>query len=238
MAKKKSTKIAVKCDKICKSFGKGNLKVEVLKKVDLEVSRGEFMMLVGPSGCGKTTLISIIAGILPFDSGKCSAFGHELTELSEKEMMEFRSKNVGFVFQNYNLIPTLTVAENVAIPLIICGMDRKEATKKSETVLHAVGLGDKCDFSPTLLSGGQQQRVAIARSLVHNPRLLICDEPTSALDLVTGTKIVELLRHINRELGTTFIVVTHDNRIIKFADRIVHLDDGVIEKESSGADHE
>lgn len=228
----------IECKKLTKSFGKGEFKVDVLKEVDLKVWEKEFLMLVGPSGCGKTTLISIIAGILPFDSGKCHIDDNDYNKMRHKEMLQFRAKNIGFVFQSYNLIPTLTIAENTAIPLIIGGERRRHAIDKAVMMLDTVGLGDKGHLNPGILSGGQQQRVAIARSLVHNPKILICDEPTSALDFVTGTKIVELMLNINKKLGTTFVVVTHDNRILKYADRIVHLNDGVIEKETNGNYHE
>lgn len=221
-------KIAIKCENLCKSFGDGEFRIDVLKSIDLQINSGEFLMLVGPSGCGKTTLISILAGIMPFDSGKCTVYDHDLEMMPDSELIDFRAKNIGFVFQGYHLIPTITVAENVAIPLIINGMDRSEAVNQAVEVLDSVGLADKSHLFPNILSGGQQQRVAISRALVHKPKMLICDEPTSALDLVTGTKIVELLRDINKNLGTTFVVVTHDNRILKFADRIVHLDDGKI----------
>jgi len=230
-------RVMVDCKQIVKSFGKGEFEVQVLKKVDLQIMEKEFLMLVGPSGCGKTTLISIIAGILPFDSGSCVVDGNDYSQMRHKQMLQFRAKNIGFVFQSYNLIPTLTIAENTAIPLIIGGMDRKLAVEKAGDILDVVGIGDKGYLHLNNLSGGQQQRVAIARSLVHNPKILICDEPTSALDFVTGTKIIELMRNINKQLGTTFVVVTHDNRILKHADRIVHLDDGVIEKETSGNHH-
>lgn len=229
---------AISCKQIVKSFGKGDLKVDVLKSVDMDVYTGDFLMLVGPSGCGKTTLISIIAGILPYDYGECHVDGHNYQQMSHKQLLQFRAKNIGFVFQSYNLIPTLTIAENTAIPLIICGIDRHTAVEKSMLMLETVGLEDKGHLPPNILSGGQQQRVAIARSLVHTPKILICDEPTSALDFVTGTKIVELMRNINKQLGTTFVVVTHDNRILKYADRIIHLNDGAIEKETDGVEHD
>ena len=229
---------AIFCKQIIKSFGTGDLKVDVLKSVDMNVYSNEFLMLVGPSGCGKTTLISIIAGILPYDSGECHVDGHDYVQMSHKQLLQFRAKNIGFVFQSYNLIPTLTIAENTALPLIICGMNRHKAVEKSMLMLETVGLDDKGHLTPNILSGGQQQRVAIARSLVHNPKILICDEPTSALDFVTGTKIVELMRNINQQLGTTFVVVTHDNRILKYADRIIHLNDGIIEKETDGIEHD
>lgn len=231
---KKQISPIITCTDICKSFGDGDhLSTQVLKSTSLKVFRGEFMMLVGPSGCGKTTLISILAGILPFDSGKCIVDGNDIGTMKEKQLLEFRAKNIGFVFQQFHLIPTLTVAENVSIPLIIGGLNRAKASERANLFLRAVGLDDKGDMMPNLLSGGQQQRVAIARALVHTPKILICDEPTSALDMVTGVKIVQLLRTICKKLGTTFVVVTHDNRIIKYADRIVHLDDGVIVKETS-----
>lgn len=222
---------SVECSKIRKFFGEGENKIEVLKSIDLKVNEGEFLMLVGPSGCGKTTLISIMAGILPFDEGSCIIEGNDLSTMREKDLLNFRAKNVGFVFQSFNLIPTISVAENVAIPLIISGTDIDEATARANQMLKAVGLQGKEGVRPSLLSGGQQQRVAIARALIHSPKLLICDEPTSALDFHTGENIVSLLRQINKELGSTFVVVTHDNRILKYADRIVHLDDGEIEKE-------
>lgn len=227
-------KYSIECNKIQKFFGEGDNKIEVLKSINLKVKDGEFLMLVGPSGCGKTTLISIMAGILPFDSGRCKIDGNDLSSMEEKDLLNFRAKNVGFVFQSFNLIPTISVAENVAIPLIISGMNIEEATAKASEMLKSVGLEGKEDLKPDLLSGGQQQRVAIARALIHNPKMLICDEPTSALDFYTGESIVSLLRKINKDLGSTFVVVTHDNRILKYADRIVYLDDGIIIKEHKG----
>lgn len=226
---------SIECNNLQKFFGEGGNKVEVLKSIDLKVKSGEFLMLVGPSGCGKTTLISIMAGILPFDGGSCIVEGNDFGSMSESRIINFRARNIGFVFQNYNLIPTITNAENVAIPLIISGMDREEACIQAKLMLKAVGLEGRGDVKPGLLSGGQQQRIAIARSLIHKPKLLICDEPTSALDFHTGETIVSLLRQINKELGTTFIVVTHDNRILKFADRIIYLDDGSIKKGEKNA---
>lgn len=232
------SKASISCKNICKSFGKDELKVDVLKSINFDVSDGEFLMLAGPSGCGKTTLISIIAGILPFDSGTCTINGHNYNEMSDKQLLQFRSKNIGFVFQSFNLIPTLNVAENVAIPMIISGLSMHDAIMASKEALESVGLGGKGTLMPNLLSGGQQQRVAIARSLVHRPKFVICDEPTSALDQVTGRQVVELMNDINKKLNTTFIIVTHDNRILKYADRILYMNDGIIEKEMSGEEYE
>jgi putative ABC transport system ATP-binding protein len=185
-------------------------------------------MLVGPSGCGKTTLISIIAAILNHDAGLCSVFGHDLARMSEAEKTAFRGRSVGFVFQAYNLIPTLTTTENVSIPLLLNGVGRAEAARRAAAMLTQVGLKDKVNALPVELSGGQQQRVAIARALVHNPRLIVCDEPTSALDHTTGEEIMKLFRSEALQAQRTLVIVTHDARIFHFADRIATMDDGRI----------
>lgn len=222
--------LAVQCHSITKSFKTDSTETTALREINLEVEKGEFIIIVGPSGCGKTTLISIIAGILKQNSGKCLIEGHSYEDMSPDNMMEFRAKHIGFVFQSFNLIPTLSVAQNTAIPLIINGMNYDEAIVQAEEVLIQVKLGDKSRSYPNRLSGGQQQRVAIARSLVHKPSLLICDEPTSALDYVIGSKILEIIRDINRKEKTTVVVVTHDSRIFQYADRIAYMDDGRIKK--------
>jgi putative ABC transport system ATP-binding protein len=222
--------VAVACRQIQKSFKTKESETYALRSVDLDVNTGEFMMLVGPSGCGKTTLISIIAGILKPDSGDCIVEGTNYKEISENELLDFRAKNIGFVFQSFNLIPTLSIIENVAVPLIINNVEKEEALFEAREMLEVVGLGAKIQSSATQLSGGEQQRIAIARALVHKPSLLICDEPTSALDHTTGTKILELMKTINLERKTTFIVVTHDSRIYQYADRIAHMNDGFIVK--------
>ncbi|OJW51057.1 MAG: ABC transporter ATP-binding protein [Alphaproteobacteria bacterium 41-28] len=225
--------LAVKCKNLIKIYGEGTGKIVALRGIDLEVKSGELMMLAGPSGCGKTTLISVIASILDQDSGECKVYGHELKDLNKDEKIAFRAKNIGFVFQAFNLFPTLTAAENVAIPLIIGGMDHTVATQKGADLLEQMGLGDRATSFPTDLSGGQQQRVAIARALIHNPRLIVCDEPTSALDGETGHKIMELMKSIAVDKTRTLIVVTHDSRIFQFADRIAKMEDGHILKVTS-----
>jgi putative ABC transport system ATP-binding protein len=222
--------LAVRCKGVTKSFGAGDTKVVALRGVDLEVPAGELMMLVGPSGCGKTTLISVIAGILDRDAGDCEVFGIDFQDLSSGQRTKLRGQNIGFVFQQFNLLPTLTAAENVAVPLMILGEGRHEAVKKGAELLGRVGLGDRGKSLPSQLSGGQQQRVAIARALVHNPKLIVCDEPTSALDHETGHRVMELLRKIASEDNRTLLIVTHDSRIFSFADRIARMDDGHIEK--------
>ncbi len=218
--------IAVRCQGLSKSFGTKDNQVMALRGVDLQVAQGEMMMLVGPSGCGKTTLISIIAGILRPDAGQCEVLGTDVAHLSAGEAVAFRGKNIGFIFQAYYLLPALTVAENVAVPLVINGMGRREAHKKARDILAEVGLGKRSDAMPAELSGGQQQRVAIARALVHEPQIVVCDEPTSALDHVTGEQIMQLMQKAVHQRAATMIIVTHDNRIFPYADHIAHMDDG------------
>ena len=220
--------IAVRCKGMTKTYGSGSTLVHALRGVDLEVRTGELMMLVGPSGSGKTTLISIIAGVLNRDGGECTVFGHDFKHMTHYEKTRYRGQNIGFVFQLFNLIPTLSAAENVAVPLIINGVKRREAIDRACEILSRVGLGDRTYSHPTQLSGGQQQRVAIARAMLHNPKLIVCDEPTSALDHETGHKIMELLHEVAVGIDRALIVVTHDARIFEFADRISKMDDGYI----------
>jgi len=223
------TEVAVHCEDLTKTFGTGTVAVKALRGVNLEVRTGELLMLVGPSGCGKTTLISVIAGVLHRDGGDCTIFGNDYNNMTEDETTAYRGRQIGFVFQAFNLIPSLTTAENVATPLIINGMKPREAVKKARLVLAEVGFDERMMRSlPTDLSGGQQQRVAIARALVHQPRLIVCDEPTSALDGDTGHKVMELLHKLGRAKDRAMVVVTHDSRIFQFADRIAEMEDGTI----------
>ncbi len=222
--------LAVRCRNVTKNYGTGQSAVRALRGIDLDVYEGELLMLVGPSGCGKTTLISVVAGVLDRDGGECSVFGKDFSALSSRERTRFRGQTIGFVFQSFNLIPTLTIAENVSVPLLLNGAGRQAAIRKSREILATVGLGDRVNDTPNRLSGGQQQRVAIARALVHDPRLIVCDEPTSALDHETGHKVLELLRGVAMAGNRSLVVVTHDNRIFDFADRIAHMDDGMVDK--------
>ena len=221
--------VAVHCRGVTKTYGEGSAAVQALRGIDLDVRLGELMMLVGPSGCGKTTLISVIAGVLDRDGGECEVFDEDYQRLPDHETVRFRGQNIGFVFQAYNLIPTLTAAENVAAPLLINGRKRPEAVDRASAVLKQVGFDDRMmQSSPVDLSGGQQQRVAIARAMVHNPRLIVCDEPTSALDHETGHHVMEVLRNVALGPDRALVVVTHDARIFEFGDRIARMDDGHI----------
>src|SRR5688572_3446352 len=192
------------------------------------------MMLVGPSGCGKTTLISVVAGILDRDDGECRVFGQDFQQMSAAEKTRYRGQTIGFVFQSFNLLPSLTAAENAAVPLMINGTRRKEAVKNATQMLERVGLGGRANALPSQLSGGQQQRVAIARALVHDPRLIVCDEPTSALDHETGHNVMELLKEVALKEDRALVIVTHDARIFEFADRIARMDDGRVIKIENG----
>jgi putative ABC transport system ATP-binding protein len=220
--------IAVRCQGITKTYGTGPAQVTALRGIDLEVHRGELLMIVGPSGCGKTTLISIISAIIEQDDGQCEVLEHDLKSLTPEEKVRFRGKSIGFVFQLFNLMPSLTALENVAVPLLIKGIPRKSAMKQALSVLASVGLKTRGDSLPKQLSGGQQQRVAIARSLVHNPKIIVCDEPTSSLDHKTGHEMMTVFRSVVQDVDRTLIIVTHDNRILDFADRIARMDDGRI----------
>lgn len=220
--------LAVVCKDIKKTFGEGAAKVEALRGVNLEVKPGELLILMGPSGSGKTTLISIIAGILTQTEGECLVSNLNLNRMKGKEKTHYRGQHIGFVFQTFNLIPTLTCQENIMVPLLINQVDKPTALKKAADLLKQVGISEKQNAYPPELSGGQQQRVAIARAMIHNPDLIVCDEPTSYLDHETGMMVMELLRSIVSKQGKTLIIVSHDVRITKFADRIAHLEDGKI----------
>jgi putative ABC transport system ATP-binding protein len=229
-SKQAATNLAVHCRGVTKTYGSGSAAVTALRGIDLDVRAGELMMLVGPSGCGKTTLISVIAGILDRDGGECRVFGNDFAAMSQGRKTRYRGQTIGFVFQAFNLLPTLTAAENVSIPLLINGAARGLALSKAKDVLAHVGLGDRTHSLPAQLSGGQQQRVAIARALVHDPNLIVCDEPTSSLDHETGHKVMEMLKSVALKEDRALVIVTHDARIFEFADRIARMDDGRVVK--------
>jgi putative ABC transport system ATP-binding protein len=226
-------KTSIQVHDLHKSFRSGDVVTPVLKGVDLSIAAGETFFIVGPSGCGKTTLLSLLCGTLRADSGTIQVLEHDLRELKESKVTEFRAQNVGFVFQQFNLIPTLTVADNVAVPLRLQGKSAREAKRASCAMLERVGLADKIGERPFRLSGGQQQRVAIARALVHSPALIVCDEPTSALDSETGSQVMDLLMPQPGDSSRTVVVVTHDPRIFHYADRIAEMEDGVLRNTTS-----
>jgi putative ABC transport system ATP-binding protein len=213
---------------VTKEFGVNGTKTLALRGVDVEVGDGQLTLLVGPSGCGKTTLISIIAGLLNPTQGTVTVLGTDLAKLAGSRLVEFRAKNIGFVFQQYNLLPALSAVENAAVPLIINGWPRARAFAGARAMLETVGLKHRADNFPSQLSGGEQQRVAIARALIHEPRLLVCDEPTSALDASSGQTVMELIKQVAVQPGRAVIVVTHDSRVFGLGDRIVEMSDGRI----------
>ncbi len=213
---------------LVKVYGSGDQAVRALDGVSLDILSGGITMVVGPSGCGKTTLISVLAATLDIDEGTIEAFGQRIDTMDAEGKTAFRRSNIGFVFQQYNLLPGLTSEENVEIPLLLSGSTRRIARARARDMLVRVGLGDKLRVRPAALSGGQQQRVAIARALVHHPRLLVCDEPTAALDGDSGRMIMNLIRDVAVEPGRAVVVVTHDIRLYGYADVFAVMSDGRI----------
>ena len=222
------------CQSIEKSFGEGQARVRVLRGTDFNARAGEMTFLVGPSGCGKTTLISIIGAILSPDGGQLSVLGEDLRRMRNGRLAEYRLYNFGFIFQQFNLLPALNAAENAAIPLVARGYSTRKAEALASEMLDKLGLAEHVRKVPAQLSGGQQQRVAIARALVHNPRIVICDEPTASLDAASGQRVMELLSEAAMNDERAVIVVTHDDRIFRFADSIAHMADGTISKVERG----
>ncbi len=221
-------KTAISTRGVTRDFQAGQETIRVLHGIDLDVRAGELTYLVGESGSGKTTMISIMCGILWPTDGDVEVFGTDIYALSDNELVNFRLQNIGFIFQQYNLIPSIDAASNAAVPLIAQGMDRLEARKRAVAMLEKLNIADQADKLPNQLSGGQQQRVAIARALVHEPRLVVCDEPTAALDAKSGRRVMDLLREVGVAEDRSVIIVTHDNRIFDLADRILVLEDGRI----------
>jgi putative ABC transport system ATP-binding protein len=213
---------------VTRDFKTGQQTITVLHGIDLDVRAGELTYLVGESGSGKTTLISIMCGILWPTLGEVKVFGTDVYALGDTGLVEFRLNNIGFIFQQYNLIPSIDAASNASVPLIAQGMDRMEARERAIAILAKLNIADQAAKLPSQLSGGQQQRVAIARALVHEPRLVVCDEPTAALDAASGRRVMDLLREVAVAADRACIIVTHDNRIFDLADRILVLEDGRI----------
>ena len=219
---------AISARGIVRDFEAGQQTIRVLHGIDVDIRAGELTYVVGESGSGKTTLISIMCGILWPTEGDVCVFGTDIYALDDTALVEFRLENIGFIFQQYNLIPSIDAAANAAVPLIARGVAIEEARARAAAMLAKLNIGDQSEKLPRQLSGGQQQRVAIARALVHEPRLVVCDEPTAALDASSGRRVMDLLRDVAVAEDRACIIVTHDNRIFDLADRILVLEDGRI----------
>ncbi|MDA9526586.1 ABC transporter ATP-binding protein [Bradyrhizobium sp. CCBAU 11434] len=217
---------------LCKRFTKGKETITIFDGLNLAIPRGDFVAVMGPSGSGKTTLLNLLGGIDRSDAGEIEVAGERLDLLSESELSRWRASHIGFIFQFYNLMPMLTAAQNVELPLLLTRLGRKERRQRVETALGVVGLADRVKHYPKEMSGGQQQRVAIARAIVSDPALLLCDEPTGDLDRTTADEVLSILQVLNRDLGKTIVMVTHDPAAAQYAKRSLHLDKGhFIEKE-------
>ncbi len=219
---------------LVKGYVRGKQRVEVLRGLDLEVEAGEFLALMGPSGSGKTTLLNVIGGLDKPDRGQVTVAGQRIDGLSSGQLAKWRARNVGFIFQFYNLLPVLSAERNVEVPLLLTKLSSKERKRNVQAALTLVGLVDRAKHKPAELSGGQQQRVAIARALVSDPQLLVCDEPTGDLDREMSESILDLLQLLNREHGKTIIMVTHDPRAAEFASRRLYVDKGDLVDAPSG----
>jgi putative ABC transport system ATP-binding protein len=215
-----------------KSYTRGKQKVEVLHGVDLEIEAGEFLALMGPSGSGKTTMLNLIAGLDQPTSGQVAVSDKRIDQLSRGALADWRARNIGFIFQFYNLLPVLTAEANVEVPLLLTNLSRSQRRARVQTVLKLVGLADRAKHKPNELSGGQQQRVAIARAIVADPTLLVCDEPTGDLDRQSAEEIMNLLQALNRSQGKTIVMVTHDPKAAEYASRELHLDKGQLAHEA------
>jgi putative ABC transport system ATP-binding protein len=220
---------AVELEDVCKTYERDGQHIPVLEHIGLFIQQGEFMALMGPSGSGKTTLLNLIAGIDRPTSGSVLVHGTEVTALSEGALAKWRSRNVGFIFQFYNLIPVLTAAGNVELPLMLSPLSKKQRRERTLTALRIVGLADRAEYYPRQLSGGQEQRVAIARAIVTDPHILVADEPTGDLDAKSAEEILDLMQALNREFGKTIVMVTHDPRAASRAHSQKHLEKGVLQ---------
>jgi putative ABC transport system ATP-binding protein len=225
--------VLVECRGLTKQYTRGRETVDVLSGIDLAIEEGDFVALMGPSGSGKTTLLNLIGGLDHPSAGDVVVAGSSLNELSSKALARWRSENVGFVFQFYNLLPVLNAQRNVELPLLLTRLSRAERQRRAATALAIVGLADRAGHRPGELSGGQQQRVAIARAIVADPKLLVCDEPTGDLDRETADEILNLLEILNREHGKTIIMVTHDPKAAEHARRVLHMDKGALQAEAA-----
>ena len=220
---------------VVKRYTRGKQQVEVLHSLNLEIPEGEFLALMGPSGSGKTTLLNLIGGLDRPTEGEINVAGERIDRLSSGQLAKWRARNVGFIFQFYNLMPMLTAEKNVELPLLLTSLSSSERKRNVEAALSLVGLADRAKHKPTELSGGQQQRIAIARALIADPRVLVCDEPTGDLDRTTAEEILNLLQILNREQNKTIVMVTHDPKAAEFATRTLHMDKGQLVEAAQAA---
>lgn len=211
---------------VSKTYTRGKEKIQVLEKLDLDIPKGDFVALMGPSGSGKTTLLNLIGGLDQPSTGSIEIDQQQIERFGSNELAAWRAKNVGFVFQFYNLMPELTAQRNVELPLLLTNLSAADRKRRAQIALQVVGLGDRGNHKPNELSGGQEQRVAIARAIVADPTLLVCDEPTGDLDRKTADEILRLLQELNEKQGKTILMVTHDPKAAEYAKRVVHLDKG------------
>jgi putative ABC transport system ATP-binding protein len=221
-----------------KKYRRGEEEIDVLRGLNLDVEKGEFIAFMGPSGSGKTTLLNLIGGLDSPSSGTVRIAGEEISALSGKKLAAWRSRHIGFIFQMYNLIPVLTAFQNVQLPLLLTGLSKSERTRHVEDALALVGLSDRARHYPRQLSGGQEQRVAIARAIVADPTILLCDEPTGDLDRAAGDEILDIISRLSKEFGKTVFLVTHDPVAAKRADKILHLDKGTLLEYAGGVTSE
>ena len=221
-----------------KIYASGESTVQAVRGVDVEIKEGEMIAIMGPSGCGKTTLLNVLSGIDEPNSGEVMIDGNPMYSVSDDKRTQMRAQNLGFIFQDFNLLPVLSAVENVELPLLLLGKSASESRKSALEALDSVGLADRSEHRPTELSGGQQQRVAIARAIVHHPKVILCDEPTGNLDSATSSNVMNLLKEINNKLGTTFLLVTHDKDVASQCTRILRMDDGLMVDTGRGEEEE
>jgi putative ABC transport system ATP-binding protein len=213
-----------------KYFKLGKTDIHILKGINLSIEQGEMVALLGPSGSGKSTFLNVLGGLVPPTSGEVYIRDYHISAMSENELCLFRREHLGFIFQSYNLISTMTAIENVALALTFAGVKKQVRLEKAKQALEVVGLADRMNHKPSELSGGQQQRVSIARALVNNPEIILADEPTGNLDSKTSEDIMEMLTRLNREVKQTFVIVTHDPETTKYCTKVIHMRDGMIER--------
>jgi len=218
---------------VCRGFGQGEQIVQAVQDVSLSLDAGELVALVGPSGCGKSTLLHLCGAMDQPTRGIVRLEGESLSSLDDDQLTRLRRRRVGFIFQFFNLLPTLTVTQNIALPLLLAGQSSAEVIREATRMAERVGLGARCDHYPQQLSGGEAQRAAIARAIIHGPALLVADEPTGNLDSENGTRVLELLFELNRQVGTAVLLATHDERVAAAADRVLYMRDGALVAEET-----